>query len=230
MNIIRHAVDVIDRKEIILSRAFASVVALALLWAPGSVNASLLADIELEFFDSGAGPLAGPYGGDVLGSGFPIPLPDTSNARDGNVDTFVSLPTDSFLTLGFSGGFVFDGPGDDLFVTETGIGDELADVFVSTDGLAFTFLGTAGDAGTETFDLASIGFFDPVNAVRIVGLDLGGGSPGYDLALVEGLEGSVVNVPAPGTLPLLLAAFAGLATVRYRSGRSSAPEPRLNRC
>ncbi len=220
MNSRRHAVSSVGGEKI--ARAFAAAVALTLFMAPGSATAvTLLADVELDFFDSGAGPLAGPYGGDVLGSGFPIPLADTSNARDGNVSTFVSLPTGSFLTLGFSGGFVFDGPGDDLFVTETGAVDEMANVFVSTDGVSFTLLGTAGAGGTDTFDLGAIGFLDPVTAVKVVGLDLGGGSPGYDLALVEGLEGSVMMVPAPGTLPLILAAFAGFGVLRYRCRRSA---------
>jgi hypothetical protein len=65
------------------------------------------------------------------------------------------------LTLGFSGGFVFDGPGLDLFVSEVGANDELADVFISSDfGLTFTFLGQATTATvsalTETNELVAI--------------------------------------------------------------------------
>jgi len=185
---------------------------------------TLTADIELEFFDSGNGPLAGPYGGDTLGSGFPIALADTMNALDGNASTFVSLPTDSFMTVGFSGGFVFDGAGDDIFVTETGAVNELADVFVSSNGIDFFFLGTAGAGGTETFDLADIGFADPVNAIKVVGLDLGGGSPGYDLAIVQGLEGSVVidPVPLPAGFALMLGGIGGLAALKRRKRKQAA--------
>jgi len=184
--------------------------------------ATLTADIELDFFDSGNGPLDGPYGGDVIGSGFPIGLTDTSNALDGNLNTFVSLPTDSFLTVGFSSGFVFDGIGDDIFITETGAVNEMADVFVSSDGIDFTFLGVAGAGGTETFDLADIGFTENVNAIKVVGLDLGGGSPGYDLAVVQGLEGSVVvaPVPLPAGFALMLVGVGGLAAFGRKKKQS----------
>lgn len=177
---------------------------LALGMASTAFSAIITADIELDFFDSGEGPIAGPYGGDFLGSGFPIPLTDTLNARDGNLGTFVSLPTGSFLTVGFSSGFIFDGLGDDIFVSEAGSANELADVFVSSDGISFTFLGVAGANGTTNFDLADIGYVGNVTAIKVVGLDSLGGSPGYDLAVVQGLEGSVVFTSAPATLGLIL--------------------------
>ena len=194
------------------------------LLATGANAATLTADLGLDFFDSGAGPLAGPYGGDIVGGGFPVALADTSNALDGDLNTFVSLPTGSFITVGFSGGFVFDGPGDDIFVTEVGGNpDEDADVFVSTDGMAFSFLGTVGTGGTETLDLATIGFTAPVNAVRVLGLGTGGGSPGYDLSLLQGLAGSVVTttpVPLPAGGLLLLGALGVLGVVRRKQSKS----------
>lgn len=56
----------------------------------------------------------------------------------------------------------------------------------------------------EAVELASIGYTGNVNAVGIVGLDDFGGSPGFDLAFVQGLEGSsVITAPEPGTLALL---------------------------
>lgn len=178
-------------------------VAVASVALATAANASsLTADVALNFSSSGTGPFPGAYGGDIIGGGFPVALSDLSNAVDGDTRTFVSLPQGTFIDVGFSVGFVFDGVGDDIFVTEVGgNSDEDADVFVSTDGIVFTFLGTVGSGGTDTLDLASIGFTDPVNAIRVQGLGLGGGSPGYDLSLVQGLEGSVVINP-PATVPL----------------------------
>ena len=160
---------------------------------------TIIADIEIDYLNSGANPAfsTGYYGGSTVS--FPVTLADSLNARDGDISTFVSLPTLSYITLGFSGGTVVDGAGNDLFLAETGSAAELADVFVSSDfGSTFTYLGVAfGNTVTE-FDLASIGWAGAVNAVKVVGLDSNGGSPGFDLAYVEGLEGSVI-LPGPGS-------------------------------
>lgn len=176
---------------------------------------TIFADTVIDFFDSGTGPLTGPYGGTFPGT-FPVAVPLTF-ATDGDASTFVSLPTGSYITLGFSGGFVFDGAGNDIFISEPGAQSEVADVFVSSDfGATFTLLGQA-DGGTLTeLDLADIGYTDIVNAIRIVGLDNGGGSPGFDVAFVQGLEGSVVAVPAPAGLALVGLGLAMLAAGRRR--------------
>lgn len=181
----------------------------------------IFADTVIDFVDSGAGPLPGPYGGTFPGA-FPVPV-DLSFATDGDSTTFVSLPLGSSITLGFSGGFVFDGPGNDIFVSEVGGNDELADIFISSDfGASFTFLGQATTATVSGFDLSSIGFTDTVNAVRVVGLDLLGGSPGFDLSFVQGLEGSVVAVPLPSTAALLFPGLLGLSlTIRSRRRRQA---------
>ena len=188
---------------------------LTVVLSPTAVQAvPIVADVNIDFFDSGAGPLAGPYGG-TLG-GFPVSVPLTY-ATDGDASTFLSLPTGSYVTVGFSSGFVIDGPGNDLFISEVGAASELANIFVSTDfGTSFTLLGTA-DGGTLTeLDLADIGFTGMVNAVRVVGLDNGGGSPGFDVSFVQGLEGSVVMVTEPGTLALLGIGLVGMGLARRR--------------
>jgi hypothetical protein len=61
-------------------------------------------------------------------------------------------------------------------------------------------------------------YIDLVNAVKIVGVDNGVGSPGFDVAYVEGLEGSIVQspIPLPAGLPLLAAGIATLVLVRRR--------------
>jgi len=200
----------------ILGVLVSSILSFAIV--PQATGAIIIADTVIDYFDSGAGPMAGPYGGTFPGL-FPVPVP-LSHATDGDSTTFVSLPQNSSLTLGFSGGFVFDGPGLDLFVSEVGANDELADIFISSDfGLTFTLLGQATTATVSGFDFGSIGYTDNVNAVKIVGLDNFGGSPGFDVAFVQGLEGSVVVVPEPTTLALLglaILAMGGTARLRRR--------------
>jgi len=188
----------------------------SLVVVPEAKSAIIIADTVIDYFDSGAGPMAGPYGGTFPGA-FPVPVP-LSHATDGNATTFVSLPQNSFITLGFSGGFVFDGPGLDLFVSEVGNNDETANIFVSSDfGVTFTLLGVATTDTVSGFDLGAIGFTENVNAVKIVGLDNFGASPGFDVAFVQGLEGSVVVVPEPATLVLVgLALFALGGAARRR--------------
>ena len=46
---------------------------------------------------------------------------------------------------------------------------ERANVFVSSDFVNFTLLGTAKAGRLNKFDLATIGYKDPVRAVKIVG-------------------------------------------------------------
>jgi hypothetical protein len=147
---------------------------------------------------------------------------------DGNASTYASLVQDAEIVLGFSTGFIFDGAGFDLFVDEIGAADERADVFVSEDfGSTFLKLGTARGDRTNNFDFADVdlsafGAEIKVNAVKIVGLDNRGSSPGFDLTFVKGLEGSVVEepqidvVPVPAGLPLILTSLGAIRLLRLR--------------
>lgn len=203
------------KKLPLLSIAAAGILSLASV--PQAMASTILADTVIDFYNSGAGSMGGVYGGTFPGS-FPVSVP-LSYATDGNPTTFVSLPTGSYITLGFSSGFVFDGAGLDLFVSELGGATETASVYISSDfGSTFTFLGTATTATVSGFDFASIGYTGYVNAVKILGLDASGGSPGFDLAYVEGLEGSVVSsVPdSMVTLWTLGAMFIAFAATKSR--------------
>lgn len=178
------------------------------------------ADVVLDYFNSGAGALTGPYGGE--GSRSPVPvnvgvvLGDDPNP---NVD-FLSLPTDSFVTVGFTDETITDGAGDDIFIQEIGPGGESANVFVSSNFVDFTFLGVARDDATTSFDLASIGFTEPVRAVHIVGLDSLGQSPGFDVVNVRGLPQSLNSstiVSDSNTVAIFGNLVASVA-VGYRQG------------
>lgn len=193
--------------------AVASVVASELgIASPANAESFGFADVVLDYFDSGAGPLPGPYGGEFPGGiGFPAPVSTDvvlGNDPDPTVD-FLSLPTGSFVTVGFLDEVLFDGAGNDLFIREIGGNGESADIFISPDNTNFTFLGTAFDDSTTSFDFASIGFTDFVTAVKIVGNDSLGDSPGFDVVNVEGLIGSLT--PAPETVPEPVSVFSILA-------------------
>jgi hypothetical protein len=177
------------------------------------------ADVVLDFFDSGAGPIAGPYGGLFPGT-FPVPVstdvvlgpPKAPAAED-----FLSLPRGSYVTVGFLDESVIDGAGNDIFIGEVGANGESADVFVSSDLINFVLLGTAFDDGVTAFDLASIGFASPVRAVRIVGLDSLGASPGFDVTFVQVLPGSIgPGVPEPASWAMLIAGFGLVGAARRR--------------
>ena len=145
-------------------------------------------DTVFEFFDSGAGPIAGPYG--AIGNNFPIPVSTDVVLNESNT---LALPTGSFVTVGFTNKTIFDGPGNDIIVNEEGNGGEFAEIFVSSDLENFTLLGTAGDNSSSAFDLSNIGFTQPVKAIQVVGLDSRGGSPGFDLINVEVPNSSLQN-------------------------------------
>ena len=151
------------------------------------------ADIVLDSYYSGANPqFSSFYGGDS-DSSEPKLVP-VKYAADGNLSTAVSLPTGSYITVGFSKTSIIDAPNqDDIFVMESGNGGENAAIYVSSDFKNFTYLGSAFDNSTTSFDLKDINFTKPVVAVKVVGLDNGGSWPGFDLIDVRGLAGSIVK-------------------------------------
>lgn len=149
------------------------------------------ADVVLDYFDSGEGPLEGSYGANEANK-FPVPV-NTEVILGSDEIGFLSLPTGSFVTVGFTDEVIIDGEGDDIFIPEVGAEGEQAEVFVSSDLENFTLLGVGNGGTTSVFDLGSIDFNEPVRAVKIVGLDNRGGSPGFDVVNVQGLPNSVAT-------------------------------------
>jgi hypothetical protein len=203
----------------------AGTLAAAALAAPSAHALPVLgfADVVLNYSDSGAGPFAGPYGGlGGISGAFPVavPLSVVLGSDVAGSESFLSLPTGSSITVGFIDETVIDGVGNDIFIREIGASGERAEVYVSKDNVTFVLLGIANDSVTTSFDLASIGFTDPVTAIRIVGLDSLGGSPGFDVVNIEVLPGSIGpgTVSAPGTLALAGLALAGLGLAARRRG------------
>ena len=190
--------------------------------APSGVQAATLgyADVVLDYFDSGAGPVPGPYGGEIPGGiGFPVPVsPNVVLGDDpGPIFDFLSLPTGTSVTVGFTDETIIESPGNEIFIREYGQNGEQANVFVSSNLTDFVFLGTAQDDLNTAFDLATIGYTEPVQAIRIVGLNNGGDSPGFDVVSVQVLPGSIGAEPEPVPEPsatvglLALGAFGALS-------------------
>lgn len=103
--------------------------------------------------------------------------------------SYLGLSQGASITLGFINENVIDGDGDDIFVSEFWPGDESAAIYVSTNSVDFTFLGNAdSDGGITSFDLADIGFTSVVRAIKIIGLDSNGATPGFDLTYVKALN------------------------------------------
>jgi hypothetical protein len=153
-------------------------------------------DEVLGFFDSGAGPIPGPYGRNpggkhpekVAASVILGPVPPGPLAQWNREARWLSLPAGSHVIVGWQGAGVKDQPGPDLIIHSLDPSDsagEKADVYVSEDGRQFVHLGRVTQGGPIRLDLARIGFTGTVRAVKIVGLDNGGSSPGFDLVGVQ---------------------------------------------
>lgn len=168
------------------------------LYKTGSSN--IIASTELQYADivldshySGVNTDFSSFYGGITGGSEPELAP-VKYVADGNLSTAISLPTGSYITVGFSRTNIIDAPNqDDIFIVEDGNGDENAEIYVSSDFKNFTYLGSAFDNSTTSFDLEDINFTEPVVAVKIVGLDNGGSWPGFDLVEVKGLAGSLVE-------------------------------------
>ena len=182
------------------------------------------ADVVIDFFDSGAGPFAGPYGGTFPGS-FPVAVSTSVVLGDEpvfGIEEFLSLPTGSYVTVGFTDELIFDSAGNDIFIREAGASGETAQIFVSNDLTTYQLLGIANSATTTSFDLASIGFTGNVLGLRIVGLDSFGASPGFDVVNIQAIPGSFTpSVPEPTTWGMMLLGFGILGSGLRRARQQS---------
>jgi len=121
----------------------------------------------------------------------------------------VTMPPEHWVELKFPGELV-DGDGDDIILIEVGRMGEQAHVFI-TDGAGHEFLigtATASDAGGQLtteigFDISGILPLLPFvpSAIRVLGLDWEGGSPGFDLNSVRArvyiTYGDIASNPIP---------------------------------
>jgi hypothetical protein len=119
----------------------------------------------------------------------------------------VTMPSDHWIELKFPGELV-DGDGNDILLIEVGRMGEQAHVFI-TDGAGHEHLigtATSSDAGgqfpTEIgFDISDISLPFVPSAIRVLGLDEGGGSPGFDLNSVRAriylTHGDIASNPIP---------------------------------
>jgi hypothetical protein len=138
---------------------------------------------------------------------------DPTQALGPNDGGYVSVDIPETLILAFTDNSASDGAGNDLKVYQVIAGDSYAGVYGSQDNITYAFLGNIN--ADTLFDLSGTGL-DYVNYVKFVGLDNGGGSPGFDLDAVEALN-SVDHIcdqpgptiPVPGAI-LLASIGAGL--------------------
>jgi len=142
------------------------------------------ADVVIDAYYSGANPIHSDFYGNVDHQSPLVVL--------GNNNDYLSLPTGSYVIVGFTNNTVIDAPDqDDIFIKEEGNANDRADIYVSSNGIDFTYLSIAGDNGVSSFDLSKIGYTDPVTAIKIVGLDNNGETPGFDLVSVRAIDGAV---------------------------------------
>ena len=149
----------------------------------------IVADRVVAFESSELGPVDGPYGWEQDQIAVPVE-PEASTLA--SLNEGLSLPTGTAVTLCFSHHIIFDGPGDDLFVRVHQDALGVASILgAAGPGSDFTYLGkiSPGDRTDEvtqtlTIDLSTASELDSVGVVKLVGQDLEGGSPGFDLAYV----------------------------------------------
>jgi len=120
----------------------------------------------------------------------------------------VTVPTDHWVDLKFCG-TIIDAPGNDILFIELGQMGEQALIFI-TDGVHQEYLlgiATASDSEAQAptdigFDIAGLSLPFVPCAVRLLALDLKGGSPGFDIANVRARTYSSCDVIACNPNPI----------------------------
>ncbi|WP_287726274.1 putative Ig domain-containing protein [Microcystis sp. M061S2] len=178
------------------------------------------ADVILDYFNSGAGTFNEPYGADNDGNGPVLVSVDIILGSD--TLGALSLPTGSYVTVGFTDEIIIDKPGNDIFIPEIGFAGEQAEVYVSSNLEDFVLLGIGDGGTTSIFDLASINFNQPVRAIKIVGLDNNGLSPGFDVINVQGLPDSIAS---PDFYTVKLKAGETVSNINFGNQKIDQPIP-----
>lgn len=185
-------------------------------FAMGFAGAGLLAvsGMAQAFF---ADALDSSSGTGVFGSGIVTGAPDGGGLFFPSPDSPGGFITVEFFTA------IGDGPGADIAIIDFGDTSadpsEPADIFVSTDGLGFTFIGSiiGGPSPEGLIDIAGA-FSDPVHFVKIENSLVGApDGDGLDVDAVEGLNEFISAVPEPATLLLVGIGLAGFGFTRRRS-------------
>jgi Ca2+-binding RTX toxin-like protein len=154
-------------------------------------------DIIVGFKNSGAAGIKGAIGGDsTTDTSRRVSLGVALGDDEAPSTDYLSLPNGSYVTLGFADEAMIDGPGTDLIVREFVDTGERAKVWVTNDNVHWSLLGIARAGRANRFDLASINFTGEVIAVKIVSLDNGGASPGFDLSNLQIMPASMTPAPA----------------------------------
>lgn len=161
------------------------------------------ADRVVEFFDSGTGPIPGPYGreaeplpGDRLvlgGTPQPVdpalvigPLPHAPIVAPvgtwAHVD-WLNMPSNTTVTVEFTGEEIFDGPGPDLLIfTSVQQGSlERSEVYLGSTESNLMFATTITGASPSSLDLATLNVPQPVRVLKLRSLDTLGYFPGVEL-------------------------------------------------
>jgi hypothetical protein len=146
-------------------------------------------------------------------SGILTGAPDGGGAFLSN--TFDPPTNLGFITAGFTGG-LGDGAGDDIVIHDCcnsplPFTNEFANVFVSSDGVLFTLLGSYGGAAqVNSFDLNGI-FAGTVHFVKILNTST------INSPDIDAFQGNyTAAVPEPSTLVLLSLGLLGFAVRRRR--------------
>jgi hypothetical protein len=147
-----------------------------------------------------------------FGSGVLTGAPDDGGAFLSN--TYDPPTLLGHITAGFSTGLI-DGAGVDIVIHDAyenePASNEFADIFVSSDGSAFTYLGAYGN-GINSFDLNGV-FGGTVSYVKIVNTSTVN-SP--DIDAFQGNYAGTAPVPEPATCLLLGAGLVAAAGRRLR--------------
>ena len=125
------------------------------------------ADIVLEYHNSNLGPHITPYGGNVNNNNNNKKLDNFKNILGKDWRTFISLPKNSYIILGFTDESVINTDGDDIYIREVGHGGESGAVYVSNNLVDYIFLGNITCSNINSYDLDTINFNLPVHSIRM---------------------------------------------------------------